>query len=81
MLHLHAHTMPGDLCTTRQVDTCSSEKTACVGLKPDEVDRRFHELYKGAYAQVCEESDGKLCMYTDIVYEPCGEDKGTELVS
>ena len=67
------------VCTSRVVKTCSADMIACRGFRDRAVQDQFDALFPDAYGQVCEESDGELCLYTDIVYDACAKVKGRQV--
>ncbi len=66
----------GDICTSKDVPTCSTAHDDCNTFdKP--FDTQFSKLFPKAYAEVCVlKSSQEQCLYTDIVYETCGETSG-----
>jgi hypothetical protein len=63
----------GRVCTTRDVTPCSSIAQKCEGFKSPGTAELFKKMFPKAYANVCEEQTGELCLYTDIEYNTCGE--------
>ena len=64
----------GTICTTRDVSACSDNRKECEDFKPP-ADEDFKMMFPDAFAEVCEEASGELCLYTDVVYKTCDEAK------
>ena len=71
----------GTICTTRDVPPCSKpayeNKERCEHFKPP-ADDDFKMMFPTAYAEVCEEASGELCLYTDVEYKTCDEAKTSQ---
>ena len=45
--------------------------SSCEGFQSTADEELFLQLFPAAYAQVCKESDGELCLSTNIAYTTC----------
>ena len=52
-------------------------KTCTSGIKCEAYDQ-YRELFPSVSIEVCEESDGELCLSTNIAYTTCGAAEGME---
>ena len=71
----------GGVCTSREVAACSSIAQKCENFKDPTTAELFKKMFPKAYANVCEEPTGELCLYTDIKYDTCGEAKTSRFSS
>ena len=71
------NTLSGTICTTRDVSACSDAAKDCESFKPP-ADEDFATMFPDAYAKVCEEASGELCLYTDVEYDTCEEAKTSQ---
>ena len=53
--------------------------SSCEGFQSTADEELFLQLFPAAYAQVCEESDGELCLHTNIAYTTCAAAEGMEI--
>ena len=67
----------GVVCTDKDVSACSKEAKECKSFEsPDK--EMFAQMFPDAYAEVCVESTGEQCLYTDVEYETCDHAKMSE---
>ena len=67
----------GTVCTSQSVAACSDDAKDCESFKPP-ADEDFAMMFPEAYAKVCEEESGELCLYTDVEYDMCEEAKTSQ---